>query len=118
MSILKFKQFIVAEFQSYNDFLKKGQVYKLKLQDLNGEHNIECVISEFGMSLHREITHYQFSIINSDSKDYPIDGEIILGINFDGQENQFNLFPFYNSTGKNRLRNTERISKKAHIELK
>jgi hypothetical protein len=118
MGVLSFKQFLLVEFQSYNNFLKKGQVYQLKIEDENGVHNINCVISEYGMSLHREITHYQFSIINSDSQDYPVDGEIILGINFDGQENHFNLFPFYNSTGKNRLRNMERLSKKAHIELK
>lgn len=93
-------------------------MYILQIIDESGTHNIECVISEYGMSLHREVTYYQFSIIKSDSIEYPVDGEIILDKNFDGQENHFNLFPFYNSKGKKRLLNSKRISKRAHIELK
>jgi hypothetical protein len=103
MIILNFNKFKVLELHKMDNLLKQLKVYELLVEDNEGKHFIKCRLSEYGWSLHREVIYYQFTVVESDSENYRIGGEMILGLNFDGRENQFHFYPYFNEVSPNQM---------------
>lgn len=120
MRILNFKNFRIFELHhdKMEDLLKQNRVYKFLFKDDEGEYILECKLSEYGWSLHREIIYYDFTVLKSDTDKYRPGGRMILGLNFNEQENRFNFFPYYNETdSKYRMMVMDKKTYKAYIKL-
>jgi hypothetical protein len=78
------------------NLLKQNKVYKFFFKDNEGEHILQCKLTEYGWSLHREIIYYDFSVVDSDSLKYRAGSRMILGLDFNNKDNEFNFYPYYN----------------------
>ena len=116
MRIQKFNRFIL-ELHQMENILPLNQIYNMIFRDKTGEYLLSCELIEHGWSLHREIIYYRFKIIKSDSELYRIGAEFVVSLNFNKKENTFNLFPFSNETGKNKLKSMEQKRCTAYIEI-
>jgi len=100
------------------NLLKQNKSYKLFFRDEEGEHILECKLSEYGWSLHREVIYYDFSVLKSDSDKYRPGGRMILGLNFNEQENSFYFFPYYNEMdSKYCIMTMDRKTYKSYIKI-
>jgi hypothetical protein len=114
MKLLKFKKFNLNELNKSIDLplLIENKIYKMKLD----EHLLECKLSEYGWSTHREIIHYEFTILKSDTDKYPKGGMFILGLDFNDKDNTFHLYPYYNDVNHKLISMSEKTCK-AHIKI-
>ncbi len=117
MRILNFKKFNLLEFQKMDSILPQNQEFNLKIVDSEGEHFVRVKLTSYGWSLHREIIYYEFTIIDSDTESYLIGGIMILGLDFDKNENRFHLYPYYNDQGIHKKDQMSEITKIAYIEI-
>lgn len=76
--------------------LSENAVVKLEFTDSKGTHTTECQLVEFGWGLNRERIFHRFKIIGTDSKRYPVGAEFDLHMDFNGKENTFLFYPYYN----------------------
>lgn len=114
MRILNYHKFKLLEFKN-TDILSPNTTYNLSIKDSNGTHFLEVILESHGYSLHRHITNYEFRITKSSSKDYNIEGRIILGLEFNKKTNQFLYYPFwFDKTSRSQ---TNQLIKKGFIEL-
>lgn len=115
MRILNFNQFKLLELHSNDKILQVNKNYNLKIEDKDGLHFLEVLLESHGYSLHRHIINYEFKIIKSNTKNYLVNGRIILGLDFNKLTNQFLYYPFwFDETSKSQ---TTQIIKKGYLEL-
>ncbi len=117
MRILNFKKFNLLEFHKMENVLPLNREYNFKIIDSEGTHFIRVKLSSYGWSLHREIIYYEFTVIESDTESYPIGGMMILGLDFNKENNQFHFYPYYFDEGIHKMDQMSEITKKAYNEM-
>jgi hypothetical protein len=117
MRVLNFEKFRLLELKGMENVLTQNKEYNLKIIDNEGEHFVSVLLSSYGWSLHREIIYYEFTIVSSKSDYYPIDGLIILGLDFNKKNNNFHFYPYFNNYGDHKKDQMTEITKEAYIEI-
>ncbi len=118
MRILNFKKFKLLELKGMENVLAQNLEYDLYIKDEDGGHNVSVILSSYGWSLHREIIYYEFTVSDSNSEFYPIGGLMILGLDFNGKENRFRFYPYFNDVGEHKKDQMAEYTKNAFIEIK
>lgn len=116
MRILNYKKFQLLELKGMENVLTQNKEYNLKIVDDKGTHYITVLLS-YGWSLHREIIYYEFSITNSNSEQYPNDGLLILGLDFNKKNNNFLFYPYFNNYKEHKKDQMSELTKNAYIEI-
>jgi hypothetical protein len=111
MKIVKYSQFITEIHSDINDSIITPGTINLKFTDDNGVHRTKCFLT-WGYSPQRKPIYYEIDILESDSENYNIGAQLILGFDFNGKNNRFLFRPNMSGHGS-----YQELHYKAKVEI-